>query len=116
MKKSIDFLRELCAFPHRGSATEEEEKTASLIKEKLQGFGYRVIEQEFRATRDNFYLLPIQVLFLAVVAGLLSLFTGLTWFSLLLLIFGLVLLFLEVCGLDLDWTLMPRYKSRNIYT
>ncbi|MDI6869257.1 MAG: M28 family peptidase [Coprothermobacterota bacterium] len=116
MKNSIDFLRELCAFPHRGSATEEERKAASLIRGKLEEFGYKVIVQEFHATRDNFYLLPVQVLFLAIVAGLLSLFSSLSWLSLLLLVYGLALLFLEVSGFDIDLTVMPRFKSQNIYT
>ena len=74
MQSSVDFLRELCAFPHRGSTTQEERKAASLIRGKLEEFGYKLIVQEFRATKDNFYLLPVQVLFLAIVAGLLSLF------------------------------------------
>jgi hypothetical protein len=116
MKNSIDFLRELCAFPHRGSATQEERKVASLIRGKLEEFGYKVIAQEFHGTRDNFYLLPVQVLFLAIVAGLLSLFSSLSWLSLLLLVYGLVLLFLEVSGFDIDLTVMPRFKSQNIYT
>lgn len=116
MKNSIDFLRELCAFPHRGSATQEERKAASLIRGKLEEFGYKVIVQEFHATRDNFYLLPVQVLFLAIVAGLLSLFSSLSWLSFLLLVYGLVLLFLEVSGFDIDLTVMPRFKLQNIYT
>lgn len=116
MKNSIDFLRELCAFPHRGSATKEERKAASLIRGKLEEFGYKVIVQEFHATRDNFYLLPVQVLFLAIVAGLLSLFSSLSWLSLLLLVYGLALLFMEVSGFDIDLTVMPRFKSQNIYT
>jgi len=116
MKSSVDFLRELCSFPHRGSATKEERKAAALIREKLEGFGYKVVEQEFRATKDNFYLLPVQVLILAIIGGLLSIFTGLSWLSLLLLVYGLVLLFLEVSGFDLDLTLMPRCGSQNVYT
>lgn len=116
MQSSVDFLRELCAFPHRGSTTQEERKAASLIRGKLEEFGYKVIVQEFRATKDNFYLLPVQVLFLAIVAGLLSLFFSLSWLSLLLLVYGLALLFLEVSGFDIDLTVMPRFKSQNIYT
>lgn len=85
MKKTVDFLKELCAFPHRGSGTKEERKAGSLIKERLEEFGYRVIVQEFWATKDNFYLLPVQVLFLTVISGVLSLLTNLSWLSLILL-------------------------------
>ncbi|MCR4428456.1 MAG: M28 family metallopeptidase [Caldiserica bacterium] len=116
MKKAVDFLKELCTFPHRGSATEEEKKAGLWIKERLEGLGYRVIVQEFWATRDNFYLLPVQVLLLTVIGGLISLFSGFWWLSLIPLAYGLLLLFLEVSGWELDLTLSPRLKSQNIYT
>jgi len=114
--ESIDYLRELAAVaPDRGSAGMQERQAARWIAQRLRGMGYTVSEQPFRTTRDNLYLMPVQVFALAIAAGWLSL-AGYKWLPLVLLAYGLAVLLAEVSGYPLDLSAMPRFQSQNVYT
>ena len=114
--QAIDYLRRLVAVtPHRGSASPQERIAANWIAGELLGMGYHVTEQPFRTTRDNLYLVPVQVFAIAIAAGWLSL-VGHPLPSGLLLACGLAILLAEVSGYPLDLSLLPRFPSRNVYT
>src|ERR1039457_3429851 len=69
---SVDLLRELSQVAaHRGMGTPNERIAAQWLAAKLRALGFEVAEQSFRTTRDNLYLLPVQlfVCAIAVVAG-----------------------------------------------
>jgi hypothetical protein len=114
--ESIDYLRELAAVaPDRGSASLHERQAAQWITQRLRAMGYTVSEEPFRTTRDNLYLMPVQVFALAIMAGWLSL-AGYKWLPLVLLAYGLAVLLVEVSGHPLDLSAMPRFWSQNVYT
>ena len=114
--ESADYLHELAAVaPHRGSATAQERKAAAWITERLRAMGYTVTEQSFQTTRDNLYLIPVQVFSLAIAAGGLSL-AGHKWRPAALLAYGLAVLLAEVSGYPVDLSVMPRFPSQNVYT
>lgn len=114
--RSWDFLFELSKYPHRGSATENEQDALNWVSQQLRQMGYFVESQEFLTTRDNFYAMPIQVFSLTILAGILSFLTRLPWFSLFLILFGLLIMFIEVSGFPIEFSFAPRYLSHNVYT
>ena len=72
-RDSIDLLRELSQLAaHRGMGTPHERRAAQWLATKLRGMGFDVAEQPFRTTRDNLYLLPVQLFVCAIAAVALS--------------------------------------------
>jgi len=117
--KSLEYLKEITKFKHRGSATQNEREAAEFISQKLEEMGYKVEKHIFKTTRDNLYLLPLRVGLLLLVAGICSLLYqgfGQQIAALLLSIFALSLLLLEVSGKPVETGLLPRYLSQNIFT
>lgn len=117
--KSLEYLKEITKFKHRGSTTKNEREAAEFIFKKLGEMGYEVEKQIFKTTRDNLYLLPLQVGLFLLIAGLCSLFYQGFWqqiAALLLSIFALSLLLLEVSGKPAETGLLPRHLSQNVFT
>jgi hypothetical protein len=101
--------------PHRGCGSPNELRAARWIAQRLQALGYTTAEQPFRTTRDNLYLMPLQVFVLAVAAGGLAL-VGHRWVAAVLLAYAVAILLMEVSGYAHDLTLMPRFPSQNVCT
>ncbi len=118
LKSARRYLEELVQLGPRGSATEGERRAAEYISKELERMGYRVEWQDFRTTRDNLYLLPLQVASLLLISALISLTYGdmFNVLALLLSIVGISLLLLEVSGVPIETSIMPRYRSQNIFT
>lgn len=116
--KSLDYLKELSKFEHRGSATKNERKAADYIAGELKDMGYDVIKQEFMTTRDNLYILPLQFGILLFVMGAASFvydeYLNIIEFIISLLAIGLLLL--ELSGKYFETSLMPRHLSKNVFT
>lgn len=118
MKDSRKYLEELVQFRHRGSATKNERQAAEYILRELERMGYKVERQTFKTTRDNLYMLPLQVAILLFISALLSLMYGgiVNALAFFLSIFGIMLLLLEVSGIPVETSIMPRFLSQNIFT
>jgi len=117
--KSLEYLKEITKFKHRGSATKNEREAAEFISKKIEEMGYEIEKHIFKTTRDNLYLLPLRVGLLLLVAGFCSLLYQGFWqqiAALLLSIFALSLLLLEVSGKPVETGLLPRYLSQNVFT
>lgn len=113
---SVELLRELSEVAaHRGMGTANERLTAEWLVARLRGSGYQVAEQMFRTTRDNLYLLPVQLFACATAAVLLALASW-PWLGALLLAYGIAMLLAETSGYAIDLTLMPRFPSQNVLT
>jgi hypothetical protein len=114
---SVDLLRELSQVaPHRGMGTANERIAAEWLAAKLRAAGYEVAEQPFRTTRDNLYLLPLQVFVCAVAAIGLALSDAPWWLVVAILAYGIAILLAEASGHAVDLTPMPRFASRNVLT
>lgn len=114
---SVALLRELSQTqPHRGMGTANERRAAQWLAAKLREIGWEVSEEPFLATRDNLYLIPIQIFACATAAVCLALFTSLTWLGLILLGYGMAVLLIEASGYSADITGMPRFRSQNVVT
>ncbi|WP_028991627.1 M28 family metallopeptidase [Thermoanaerobacter thermocopriae] len=116
--KSIYYLKELTKFGHRGSATKNEKQAADYILNELKKMGYKVEIQTFKTTRDNLYMLPLQVGVLLFICGLFSLMYSrpLEIAAFLLSLFAISLLLLEVSGKPIETSIMPRHLSQNVFT
>jgi len=116
--KSIYYLKELTKFGHRGSATKNEKQAADYILNELKRMGYKVEIQTFKTTRDNLYMLPLQVGVLLFICGFFSLMYGgpLEIAAFLLSLFAISLLLLEVSGKPVETSIMPRHLSQNVFT
>jgi len=116
--KSIDYLKELTKFEHRGSATKNERQAAEYILQELKRMGYKVEKQTFKTTRDNLYMLPLQVGVLLFICGFFSLMYGgpLEIVLFLLSLFAISLLLLEVSGKPVETSIMPKFLSQNVFT
>lgn len=116
--RSIDYLKELTKFEHRGSATKNERRASEYISHKLNNMGYNVEVQHFRTTRDNLYMIPLQFGTLLFILGIASLvydkYLNIAEFVLSLLAIGMLLL--EVSGKPIETSLMPRHSSQNVFT
>ena len=114
---SVGWLHELTQVsPHRGMGTANERKIAQWQAAKLRGMGYESIEQPFRTTRDNLYLIPAQIFACAAAAATMALFTSLSWLAMILLGYGVAVLLVEASGYPADITCMPRFPSQNVVT
>ena len=114
---SVDLLRELSqVVPHRGMGTPNERIAAEWLAAKLRAAGYEVAEQPFRTTRDNLYLLPLQVFVCAVAAIGVALSDAPWWLVVAILAYGIAMLLAEASGHTVDLTPMPRFASRNVLT
>ena len=114
---SVDMLRELSQVAaHRGMGTTNERIAAEWLAAKLRAAGYEVAEQPFRTTRDNLYLLPLQVFVCAVAAIGLALSDAPWWLVVAILAYGIAMLLAEASGHTVDLTPMPRFTSRNVLT
>ncbi|WP_019907283.1 M28 family metallopeptidase [Thermoanaerobacter indiensis] len=116
--KSIDYLKELTKFEHRGSATKNERQAAEYILQELKRMGYKAEKRTFKTTRDNLYMLPLQVGVLLFICGFFSLMYGgpLEIAAFLLSLFAISLLLLEVSGKPVETSIMPRHLSQNVFT
>ncbi|EMT39498.1 M28 family peptidase [Thermoanaerobacter thermohydrosulfuricus] len=116
--KSIDYLKELTKFEHRGSATKNERQAAEYILQELKRMGYKAEKRTFKTTRDNLYMLPLQVGVLLFICGFSSLMYGgpLEIAAFLLSLFAISLLLLEVSGKPVETSIMPRHLSQNVFT
>ena len=114
---SVDLLRELSQVAaHRGMGTPNERTAAQWLAAKLRATGYDVAEQTFRTTRDNLYLLPLQVFGCAIAAMCLALSDAPSWLVAAILAYGIAILLAEASGYAIDLTPMPRFASRNVLT
>ena len=114
---SVDLLRELSqVVSHRGMGTPNERIAAEWLAAKLRAAGYEVAEQPFRTTRDNLYLLPLQVFVCAVAAIGVALSDAPWWLVVAILAYGIAMLLAEASGHTVDLTPMPRFASRNVLT
>ena len=114
---SVDLLRELSQVaPHRGMGTRNERIAAQWLAAKLRAAGYEVAEQPFRTTRDNLYLLPLQMFVCAIAAIGLALSDAPWWLVAAILAYGIAMLLAEASGHAVDLTPMPRFASRNVLT
>ncbi|MGD0360036.1 MAG: M28 family peptidase [Bryobacteraceae bacterium] len=114
---SVDLLRELSQVAaHRGMGTRHERLAAEWLAGRLRGMGYAVAEQPFRTTRDNLYLLPIQLFVCAIAAVSIALGTSLWWPAAALLAYGIAMVAAETSGHAVDLTVMPRFSSQNVLT
>ncbi|MBE3592256.1 MAG: M28 family peptidase [Thermoanaerobacter sp.] len=116
--KSIDYLKELTKFEHRGSATKNERQAAEYILQELKRMGYKAEKRTFKTTRDNLYMLPLQVGVLLFICGFFSLMYGgpLEIAAFLLSLFAISLLLLEVSGKPVETSIMPKFLSQNVFT
>ncbi|SDG70900.1 Zn-dependent amino-or carboxypeptidase, M28 family [Thermoanaerobacter thermohydrosulfuricus] len=116
--KSIDYLKELTKFEHRGSATKNERQAAEYILQELKRMGYKAEKRTFKTTRDNLYMLPLQVGVLLFICGFFSLMYGgpLEIAAFLHSLFAISLLLLEVSGKPVETSIMPRHLSQNVFT
>ncbi|HHW57807.1 MAG TPA: M28 family peptidase [Clostridia bacterium] len=116
--KSIEYLKELTKFEHRGSATKNERQAAEYILQQLKRMGYKAEKRTFKTTRDNLYMLPLQVGVLLFICGFFSLMYGgpLEIAAFLLSLFAISLLLLEVSGKPVETSIMPRHLSQNVFT
>ncbi|AEM77827.1 M28 family peptidase [Thermoanaerobacter wiegelii] len=116
--KSIDYLKELTKFEHRGSATKNERQAAEYILQELKKMGYKVEKQTFKTTRDNLYMLPLQVGVLLFICGFFSQMYGgpLEIAAFLLSLFAIGLLLLEISGKPVETSIMPKFLSQNVFT
>lgn len=116
--KSMDYLKEISRFEHRGSATKNERKAADYIAEKLKSLGYDVGVQEFKATRDNLYILPLQFGVLLFIMGAASLVYDkfLNIVELIVSLIAVFLLILELSGRSFETSIMPKHRSKNVFT
>lgn len=116
--KSIDFLKDITKFNHRGSATKNERKAADYIKEALENMGYDVTQQEFMTTRDNLYILPLQFSILLFIIGAASLVYDeyLNIFELIMSFLTIGLFLIELSGKYFETSVMPRHLSKNVFT
>lgn len=96
--------------------TPSERRAAQWLADRLRGMGYDVAEQPFRTTRDNLYLLPVQVFVCAILAVAIALLTSLDWLALVVLGYGIAMLLAETSGRAIDLTPMPRFASQNVVT
>jgi hypothetical protein len=114
---SVDLLRELSQVAaHRGMGTANERVAAQWLAAKLRAAGYEVAEQPFRTTRDNLYLLPLQVFVCAIAAIGLALSDAPSWLVVAILAYGIAMLLAEASGHAVDLTPMPRFASQNVLT
>src|ERR1022692_1076953 len=114
---SVDLLCELSQVAaHRGMGTPNERIAAQWLAAKLRALGYEVAEQSFRTTRDNLYLLPVQLFVCAIAAVSMALATSLWWPAVVLLGYGIAMLVAETSGHAIDLTPMPRFPSQNVLT
>jgi len=118
LKTAREYLEELVKIGPRGPGTEGERKAAEYIARELKRMGYNVEWQGFKTTRDNLYLLPLQVAVLLCFSASISLKYGglFNILALLLSILGLSLFLLEVSGVPIETSFMPRYQSQNVFT
>ncbi|MGB9810028.1 MAG: peptidase, partial [Caldanaerobacter sp.] len=118
MKSSKEYLTRLVQFGHRGSATKNEKEAAEYIKKELEDIGYQTEIHSFKTTRDNLYMLPLQVGVLLLIAGLLSLLYGniMNAIAFFLSIFGVMILLMEISGVPVETSIMPRFLSQNVFT
>lgn len=114
---SVALLEELAkVVSHRGMGTPNERAAAGWLTDKLRALGYTVAEQPFRSTRDNLYLMPLQ-LFACAVAAAAAALAGLPWWlSAVLLAYGIAMLLAETSGRDIDLSALPRFASGNVCT
>lgn len=113
----VCLLHELSqAAPHRGMGTANERRVAAWLAGKLRSLGYNAVEQPFRTTRDNLYLVPAQIFACATAAACLALVTSAAWLGLVLLAYGIAVLLIEASGYPVDITCLPRFRSQNIVT
>jgi hypothetical protein len=114
---SVDLLRELSHLAaHRGMGTANERIAAEWLAARLRGMGYRVATEPFRTTRDNLYLLPVQLFVCAMAAVSMALATSRWWPAAILLAYGIAMLVAETSGRAIDLTAMPRFASQNVLT
>jgi hypothetical protein len=114
---SVDLLRELSQVAaHRGMGTPNERIAAQWLAARLRGMGYEAAERSFRATRDNLYLLPVQVFVCAIAAICIALSDAPSWLALAVLGYGIAMLVAETSGHAIDLTPMPRFPSQNVLT
>lgn len=80
--------------------------------------GYKAEKRTFKTTRDNLYMLPLQVGVLLFICGFFSLMYGgpLEIAAFLLSLFAISLLLLEVSGKPVETSIMPRHLSQNVFT
>lgn len=116
--KSIDYLKKLSKFEHRGSATKNERKAADYIANELEGMGYEVVKQEFKTTRDNLYILPLQFGILLFIMGAASFFYDkfLNALELIISLISIGFLILELSGKSFETSIMPKHSSKNVIT
>jgi len=114
---SVDLLGELSRLAaHRGMGTANERIAAEWLAARLVAMGYAVATERFRTTRDNLYLLPLQLFVCAMAAVALSLATARWWPAAILLAYGIAMLVGETSGYAIDLTAMPRFSSQNVLT
>lgn len=114
---SVDLLRELTQVAaDRGMGTDNERRAAQWLAARLRALGYEVAEQPFRTTRDNLYLLPLQVFVCAIAAICLALSDAPPWLAPVVLGYGIAMLLAEASGHAVDLTPMPRFLSQNVVT
>ncbi|MGB9680087.1 MAG: M28 family metallopeptidase [Thermoanaerobacteraceae bacterium] len=117
--KSIDFLKDITQFKHRGSGTKNEMKAAEHILELLKNMGYIPKKQSFKTTRDNLYILPLQtaiILLISIIIPFIFQKNIYVFISFLLSILAIIPLLLEVSGISIETSIMPRFLSQNIFT
>ncbi len=80
--------------------------------------GYKAEKRTFKTTRDNLYMLSLQVGVLLFICGFFSLMYGgpLEIAAFLLSLFAISLLLLEVSGKPVETSIMPRHLSENVFT
>lgn len=116
--RSIDYLKELTKFEHRGSATKNERRAAEYISHKLNNMGYKVEVQYFRTTKDNLYMIPLQFGTLLFILGLASLLYDEYFYivEFVLSLLAICMLLLEISGKYIETSFMPRHSSQNVFT
>lgn len=113
----VALLRELSRLtPHRGMGTPNERRAAEWLASQLRAMGYQVAQHPFRTTRDNLYLMPVQLFVCAIAAVALALATSLWWLAAVMLAYGIAMLVAEVSGRNIDLSPMPRFQSQNVLT
>src|SRR5450755_163095 len=114
---TVDLLLDLSQVaPHRGMGSPNELIAAHWLADRLRVIGFEAAVQPFRTTRDNLYLLPIQLFVCAIAAICLALSGAPPWLAAVVLAYGIAMLLAETSGHAVDLTLIPRFTSQNVFT
>ncbi|MGI6113268.1 MAG: M28 family peptidase [Mahellales bacterium] len=112
--KAYEYLKDLCEFQHRGSATHNEQRAGEYIAQQMDRLGYKVRFQNFSAPRDRLYAYIAEIGIIVLLIGIVSLFIPNPIIPAILLILPIVMLILEVKGSLKELDFLPKYPSQNV--